>query len=166
MTNEKSNSGRRDSFQHHSAQSDRVQTSSWSSGFHTICSPGSGSRCHTSLSVTPPGAPKSRASGQPMVAHLARVYLMRVTAHHSSIGAGFSNEPLQALATLHTLTDYSPGWPPTLEERAARRRCGRPHQLLPLRPHGDLPGILFTIVLCFVSCSPGRHSSKAWCAHK
>lgn len=123
MTNEKSNSGRRDSFQHHSAQSDRVQTSSWSSGFNPVCSLGPGSRCHTSLSVTPPGAPKSRASGQPMVAHLAHVYLMRVTAHHSSIGAGFSNEPLQALSTLYTLTDYSPGWPPTVEERAARRRC-------------------------------------------
>lgn len=125
MTNEKSNSGRRDSFQHHSAQSDRVQSPA----------PGPQASILSVLSAQAPDViPYSQwpQQGLPSLGLLVSPWWLTFPvciwwelcmAHHSSIGAGFSNEPLQALSTLHPLTDYSPGWPPTMEERAARRRC-------------------------------------------
>lgn len=56
---------------------------------------------------------------------------------YPSAEAGFSNAPLKALLTLHTPTDYSPGWPPTTRKGLPAEGVGQAHRLPPpLQPQG------------------------------
>ena len=128
MTNGKSNSGRRDSLQHLSTLS-----ASQTQVFRLQHHPSSQPRFHTSFLTYPRWPTRgSQISGfwPPMGACLSHVYLTAewqlstLAQLGHSVSAGFSNAPLSALSTSHIPTNYSQGWPPTMEERTTRRQCG------------------------------------------
>lgn len=127
MANRKSNSGRGDSLQHLSTLS-----ASQTQVFRLQHHPSSQPRLHTSFLTYPRWpASGSQISGfwPPMGACLSHVYLMAegqpstLAQLGHGVSAGFSNAPLCPPSTFHTPTNYSRGWPPTMEEWATRRWC-------------------------------------------
>lgn len=144
MTNEKSNSGRRESCRHRSGNSGRVWMWSRSSGFKIVSSPGPDSSCHSWPTWS------SQISGfflaSPWCSSFPYVSDGWVTADCPGVGAGFSSAPLKALSVLHTPTDYPLGWPPTTESAARRCRENTPTSHPPARPR------VLLLRFCWPSC--------------
>lgn len=144
MTNEKSNSGRRESCRHRSAKSGRVWMWCRSSGFKIVSSPGPDSRCHSWPTWSPQISGFFLAS--PWCSSFPYVSDGWVTADCPGVGAGFSSAPLKALSVLHTPTDYPLGWPPTTESAARRCRENTPTSHPPARPR------VLLLRFCWPSC--------------